>query len=142
MNRAMLRALALSAFVALPAQQALAADPIRDIDKQPVAEGARGGATVEQVGRAILAAGAMRDWRMTPVEAGVIKGVYAQRDWSAEIRVEYDATAFSIRYVTSENLKYGTNKQGQPVIHGNYNRWVNNLRVDTLKLLPFVGCAN
>ena len=143
MRRVLFRMIALAAVFALPVTGAQAVDPIQDVENQSVAEGARGPVTAEQVGRAVLAAGAMRDWQMTPADAGVIKAVYAQRDFSAEVRVDYTATAFSIHYVTSQNLKYGIDKKtGQPEIHANYNRWVNNLRVDTLKLLPFMNCGD
>ncbi|MBP2170881.1 hypothetical protein J2125_004073 [Erwinia toletana] len=79
----------------------------------------------EQVKTAILEAGLARKWLMTPAGPGVINGRYAQRNFSADIRVNYSATSYSINYVSSQNLKAGG---GQ--IHRNYNNWVNNLDQD------------
>lgn len=78
--------------------------------------------TVAQVHNAILKAGLAREWVMTDVSPGVIKGRLQTRDHTAEIRVIYSATGYSINYESSINLMATGGK-----IHKNYNRWVHNL---------------
>lgn len=83
------------------------------------------GHSAEQVKSAILKAGLQRDWIMTEVSPGVIKGRLQARDHSAEVRIPYTATSYSINYENSLNLKASDGK-----IHKNYNRWVRNLDKD------------
>lgn len=78
-----------------------------------------------QVKNAILEAGLAREWVMTPVAPGIIKGHLEQRGHSADIQVNYSTTSYSINYIGSQNLSAGGGK-----IHRNYNRWVNNLDHD------------
>ncbi|BBS39149.1 hypothetical protein ACHHY8_08540 [Enterobacter cloacae complex sp. 2024EL-00215] len=83
------------------------------------------GHTAEQVKTAILKAGQKREWIMTEAGPGVIKGRLQARDHSAEVRIPYSATSYSINYESSLNLKASGGK-----IHKNYNRWVHNLDHD------------
>lgn len=118
-------------------------DPIQNVESQPVATAGGGLATAEQVKRAIMAAGTLRNWQMSESGPGTLRGVYAARNFSAEVKISYSATDFSIHYANSSNLKYSTKKQGVEVIHGNYNKWVANLRADSPKLLPYFSyCGN
>ena len=80
------------------------------------------GHSVSQVHDAILKAGLVREWAMTDVSPGVIKGRLQARDHTAEIRIVYSATSYSINYESSINLMAANGK-----IHKNYNRWVHNL---------------
>ena len=83
------------------------------------------GHTQDQVKNAILKAGIQRKWIMTEAGPGVIKGRLQARDHSAEVRIPYSATSYSINYESSLNLKASGGK-----IHKNYNRWVHNLDHD------------
>jgi predicted small lipoprotein YifL len=83
------------------------------------------GHTAEQVKSAILKAGHQRQWIMSEAGPGVIKGRLQARDHSADIRIPYSATSYSINYESSLNLKASDGK-----IHKNYNRWVHNLDKD------------
>ncbi len=85
------------------------------------------GATIAQVDQAVLTALSTRGWTITARAPGSVDAQYARRDFSATIRVTYTAEAFSVAYVTSEGLSYDA---ASGKIHPNYNRWVNNLRVD------------
>jgi hypothetical protein len=78
-----------------------------------------------QVRNAILKAGAQRQWIMNDVGPGVIKARQQNRNHSAEVRITYSATAYSIDYDSSQNLLASQGK-----IHKNYNRWVRNLDKD------------
>jgi predicted small lipoprotein YifL len=83
------------------------------------------GHTAAQVKNAILKAGLQREWIMSETSPGVIKGRLQARDHSAEVRIPYSATGYSIDYATSLNLRASGGK-----IHKNYNRWVRNLDKD------------
>ncbi|HEJ9074890.1 TPA: hypothetical protein SML54_005384 [Serratia marcescens] len=78
-----------------------------------------------QVRSGILKAGAQRQWIMNDAGPGVIKARQQNRNHSAEVRITYSATAYSIDYDSSQNLLASQGK-----IHKNYNRWVRNLDKD------------
>ncbi|CND82704.1 hypothetical protein QVN42_01955 [Yersinia nurmii] len=86
--------------------------------------------STEQIKTIILDAGQNRDWIMTPIAPGVIDGRLMNRDHSVNIRINYTPTNYTIKYVSSTNLKAANGK-----IHRNYNRWVNNLDKDIQKRL-------
>ena len=77
------------------------------------------GHTQEQVKNAILKAGVQRQWIMSEVGPGVIKGRQQTRNHVAEVRITYSATSYDIKYDSSLNLQASGGK-----IHKNYNRWV------------------
>ncbi len=83
------------------------------------------GHTQEQVKNAILKAGVQRQWIMSEVGPGVIKGRQQTRNHVAEVRITYSATGYDIKYDSSLNLQASGGK-----IHKNYNRWVHNLDKD------------
>lgn len=83
------------------------------------------GHTQEQVKNAILKAGVQRQWIMSEVGPGVIKGRQQTRNHVAEVRITYSATGYDIKYDNSLNLQASGGK-----IHKNYNRWVHNLDKD------------
>src|SRR4051794_10880462 len=76
-------------------------------------------ATTEEVGKAIIRAGAALGWNMQETAPGQILGTLNLRTHMAAVNVNYDARSYSIRYKDSSNLGYdGTN------IHSNYNGWI------------------
>lgn len=82
-------------------------------------------ATMADIQRAIIRAGAVRGWVMTPKEPGLIQATYARQSHSATVDIRYSLTSYSIGYVNSQNLNYdGSN------IHPTYNSWVRNLQND------------
>lgn len=83
------------------------------------------GHTQEQVKNAILKAGVQRQWIMSEVGPGVIKGRQQTRNHVAEVRITYSTTGYDIKYDSSLNLQASGGK-----IHKNYNRWVHNLDKD------------
>jgi hypothetical protein len=85
--------------------------------------------TLANVETAIVNSAAMRGWRVIEKKPGLILLQYAPRDFSATVSVTYSAEKVNIAYKDSSNLEYGQ-RDGQPVIHPNYNRWVNNLYHD------------
>ena len=84
---------------------------------------------------AVLRAGKLQSWRMTVVRPGLIE---AMNEWgggkhNVVVNVIYSTTDYSIKYVSSKNLK-----KGDGTIHRAYNRVVTQLydqiRAETQKL--------
>lgn len=94
--------------------------PIRDMNNQPVPPGV----SEAQVSQAIQSAGNGLGWAMKETRPGMIEGTLYLRDHIAKIQIPYSATSFSIRYVSSTNLKYNAANR---TIHSNYNGWIQNL---------------
>src|SRR5262245_58196577 len=90
------------------------------------------GATLAQVEQAVLTALTSRGWQITTRADGAADAQYARRDFSVTIHVTYSATTYSIHYVESTGLDYNAQRQ---TIHNNFNRWINNLRVDIPRLV-------
>jgi uncharacterized protein YbjQ (UPF0145 family) len=85
----------------------------------------------DQMSRAIVTALNDRQWVVQSVKPGMIKAAITVRNrHHAEVDIPYTPTSFEIDYRSSTGLDY---KDGK--IHGNYNRWVNNLRSNILKEL-------
>jgi len=106
--------------------------PIYDVRSQPIARADGNPLTTDEVQRAIIAAGTARGWIITPSGPDSLEASITVRKHSAECHIDYSNTSFSIQYVDSTSLDYGTTRSGQRVIHKNYNRWVNNLRNDVV----------
>jgi hypothetical protein len=81
----------------------------------------------EQIRKAIVQAGASRDFTSAVQPGNKVRLTYARRDHSLVVEVVFTAKSYSIRYVDSANLGYGM-EGGRPVIHPNVNKWLNNLR--------------
>lgn len=78
--------------------------------------------SLQEIGNAIVRAGASLNMQMRRVRPGVIDATYAVRGVSATMEVKYSTKSYSIEYKDSQGMKYdGTN------IHKNYNGWVANL---------------
>lgn len=77
-----------------------------------------GNFTMKQVETAIINAGRSRGWNMTKKRNGLITGKIVTRGNSAEIRIPYSISQYSIEYVGSQNLTEDT-----PRVPSNYNRW-------------------
>ena len=78
----------------------------------------------ETVYRAIRNAGISLGWKIRKIKPGVAEGKLALRSHVAVVRISYNKSSYSIRYVQSTNLKYNPKKQ---TIHSNYNGWIQNL---------------
>ncbi|MEQ9722778.1 hypothetical protein ABQG65_16610 [Yersinia alsatica] len=94
--------------------------PIQDVNQTVM-----GSHTASEVQRAILAGGISRGWIMVPASEGVINGKLINRDHIVEIRINYSANNYQIKYVGSTNMDAKNGK-----IHSKYNRWIANLNKD------------
>lgn len=82
----------------------------------------------EDVQKAIVNAAQLRKWTVTRVPEGskIHAKLFVNNKHTVVVEIENSATAYSIRYVSSIDMKYGV-EDGVPVIHPFYNRWVNQL---------------
>lgn len=84
-------------------------------------------ASLDEIGNAIVRAGASLNMQMRKVRPGIINATYvplggAGKGLSATMEIKYNTKNYSIEYKDSQGLKYdGTN------IHRNYNKWVQSL---------------
>ena len=94
--------------------------PVNDIASAPITTPRP--ATLEDVQKAIIRAGAGLGWQMVPRGPGKVEGTLNVREHRAVVDVSFDAKTYSIKYKDSTNLNYdGTS------IHAQYNTWINNL---------------
>ncbi len=78
---------------------------------------------------AILEGCSRRKWIPTKVRDGKIQATLFLRSHVAVVDIDYDKDSFQIHYVRSENLNY-KRRDGEELIHPNYNGWVRNLTAD------------
>lgn len=78
----------------------------------------------ETVYRAIKSGGQSLGWQIRKIQPGIAQGKLYLRTHVAVVRINYTSSSYSIRYVSSQNLKYDAKKQ---TIHTNYNGWIQNL---------------
>lgn len=97
--------------------------PVYNVESAPL--NAPPTASLQDIQRAIIRAGAQRGWEMSPVEPGHLIGTLSRRDFTVVIDIRFTTQSYSITYKDSNNLNYdGTN------IHSNYNAWIQYLQTD------------
>lgn len=95
--------------------------PIHNVHEAAVATG-KTDASLEDIQKAIVRAGASLGWNMSPVRPGLMTGTLHLRKHTAVVEVRYDRKTYSILYKDSQNLDYNGS-----TIHSNYNGWIQNL---------------
>ncbi len=80
--------------------------------------------SLEEVQKAIIAAGSGLGWQMAVVKPGEILGTLNVRSHQAIVSIPFTTKNYSILYKGSTNLKYDAEKQ---TIHGNYSGWIQRL---------------
>jgi hypothetical protein len=70
-----------------------------------------------------------RKWIPSKVRDGDIEATLYLRSHVAVVDIVYDKDSFQVHYVRSENLNY-KQRDGEELIHPNYNAWVKNLTAD------------
>ncbi len=93
--------------------------PVENVSNSPIHAPK---ASLEEIKKTILIAGAGLGWKMREVRPGHIVGTLLLRKHMAKVDIPYNRNSYSINYKDSSELKYdGT------TIHKNYNSWVHNL---------------
>lgn len=87
------------------------------------------GASQSDITRAVVNAAVAREWTVIDKQADLVMLRYAPRNFSVTVAVTHDDRTITIAYQESHGLDYGR-QNGATVIHGNYNRWVDNLAQD------------
>jgi hypothetical protein len=96
--------------------------PILTVTNAPLGSSPGSKVSLEEVSRAIWAAGKRLGWEMQEVRSGELTGTLTLRKHLAVVAITHDTSTFSITYRNSLNLRYHDNE-----IHRQYNNWVNNL---------------
>ncbi len=117
--------------------------PVYEVHSQAV-PGAGTPLTLSQVENRIIKAGASLGWLMKPLKPGLVRGTIRRGRHSAVVNIEYDTSAYSILYGSSQRLSEGTGSletryEGEKVIHKRYNRYVKNLNRQIETYLLTVG---
>jgi len=119
--------LCLALVAASPAYAARGSVPLQEFDDLPISTADGKQPSGEQIRKAIVQAGASRDFTAAVQPGNKIKMTYARRDHSLVVEVVFTPKSYSIKYVDSANLGYSM-EGGKTVIHPNVNKWLNNLR--------------
>lgn len=95
--------------------------PIQNYPNQPLTTNRP--VSLDEVGKAIRAAGASLRMQMQQVRPGVIQATYiGTKARSAVMEIKYDTKQYSITYKDSQGMQY----DGNNILKG-YNGWVENL---------------
>jgi hypothetical protein len=105
---------------------AMAARAVAVTDLGPISTNTVKPHTAADVRKAIIAGAATHQWTVQSETPGTIELKLRARRDSVELvlDVNYDANSYSIKYVSSEGLKYNKERN---TIHAVYARWLNNL---------------
>ena len=95
---------------------------IQNVSSAPLARPPGVQLTLEDVSRAIYAAGTELGWVMQEVRPGEMTGTLTLRKHVAVVAIRYDTSTFSIDYKDSQGLMHNGDQ-----IHRNYNLWIANL---------------
>jgi hypothetical protein len=96
--------------------------PMLTVINAPLGSSPGSKVSLEEVSRAIWAAGKRLGWEMQQVRPGELTGTLTLRKHLAVVAITHDTSTFSIKYRSSMNLRYHDGE-----IHRNYNNWINNL---------------
>jgi hypothetical protein len=83
-----------------------------------------------EIESAILEGCARRGWVPRRLSAGSLEATLTLRVHKLVVRIDYTKDAFTITYVSSENLQYQKDPAGQELVHRNANSWIQNLQKD------------
>lgn len=113
--------------------------------------------TNESVRKSLLAAGNKLGWSIVDKDVGVVRGTLKIRQHEVVVDISYGTQQMSATYISSTNLNFDPTPPPKsvtreswmypsapsgPVIHPNYQRWVNNLFKETNTFLLLVAQLN
>ena len=107
----------LVAFTALFLFAACTSKPVQNLDSRAIPAGL----SDVQIEKAITDGLIAKGWSVKSKKPGYIQGEIYVRSHRAEIQINYTQSNYSIRYLSSDNLKY---KESKGTIHKNYNKWI------------------
>ncbi|WP_087687863.1 MULTISPECIES: hypothetical protein [unclassified Pandoraea] len=119
--------------------------PIVPHDNMPIVSGSGNTLSLEEIRGAITRGAATHDWVATQGKPGeLVASINVRNKHYASVTIKYSETTYSVTYRDSTNLEYGLSSipsvsprredfsntampANTPVIHPNYNRWVDTL---------------
>lgn len=118
--------------------------PIVPHDNIPILSGSGKTLSLDEIRGAITRGAAVHDWVASPGKPGeLVASLNVRNKHYASVTIKYSETAYSVTYRDSTNLEYqlssvpnvsprredfnNTPPANTPVIHPNYNRWVDTL---------------
>ncbi len=67
-------------------------------------------------------------WRTEEIDKNTVEAsLLVRHKHLIVVTITYDATYYTIKYKSSENMNYTVKENGVAYIHPNYNKWVENL---------------
>lgn len=93
--------------------------PIYNVNDSPVSTASGKAPQAAQVRAAIITGGASLGWRIVDAGPGRLEGTLVLRTHTAVVDIPYNATSYSIKYKSSQNLN-----EANGTIHANYNGWI------------------
>jgi hypothetical protein len=117
---------------------ARASVPVINIENALITTGSSKTPTLAQVKQSIVQAAAVQNWQISETADGKLNATLVVRGkHHMMIDIPYTTTHYSLVYKSSVNLNYDV-QEGTPVIHPNYNKWVqtfsNSIRLELSKL--------
>lgn len=117
---------------------ARASVPVINVENAVIATGSGKTPTLAQVKQSIVQAATVQNWQVTETLDGRLNATLVVRGKHyMTIEIPYTTTQYSLIYKNSINLNYEV-LEGTPVIHPNYNKWVqnfsNSIRIELSKL--------
>ena len=116
--------IAISCVVLVAVMGCRGAGQIYQVKDAPIQTATGKEASMEDVQKAIIAAGVGLGWQMQVVKPGEILGTLNLRSHQAVVSIPYNTKHYSILYKDSNNLHYNAEKQ---TIHENYSGWIQRL---------------
>ena len=98
--------------------------PIYNVKDAPIMTASGSSPSLEEVQKAIIAAGAGLNWSMAVATPGHIVGTLNIRSHQAVVDIMHNSKTYSITYKGSTNLRYNA---GNQTIHEQYRAWVQDL---------------
>lgn len=126
------------ATLSMNAYAARATVPLVNHESIAIVTGSNKAPQLDQMKQAIRLGAAVRDWKILELaDGGLLATIIVRDKHKVMVRIDYDASQYSIHYKDSAVMKYEVNN-GQAMIHPFYNVWVENLikdiNIELLKL--------
>lgn len=115
---------------------ARSAVPLVNVDRADITAPSGKAPSLKDVATAVRHAGTALGWMIETVSPGVMVGTLVVRNkHTIKVDITFTERTISFTYKDSINMKYGTNSDGQPVIHPFYMDWVDALLQGTRREL-------
>lgn len=116
--------------LSMNAYAARSAVPLVNYDNIAIVTSSNKAPQLDQVKQAMRVGAAVKGWTIEEAADGSLTASIVVRDkHKVSVKIDYDASKYSIHYKDSAVMKYEVNN-GQAAVHPFYNVWVENLKND------------